>query len=183
MSIKIQKDFVFESAIHFEGSFLINFYELTLHMTVDTDDMREQNIALERINYFLANHIENHIWVSSEEKKAIEAYQKANISVLEIPEEPFDQIVGMILLLKINAITEGKISVTNIIFGSKLTNNIKFDTSVEEAEALFAGKFWWNTSSPSTVARHINKKEKVVKLVYEDNWNEFGLSWKAPANC
>jgi hypothetical protein len=119
MSIKIQKDFVFESAIHFEGSFLINFYELTLHMTVDTDDMREQNIALERINYFLANHIENHIWVSSEEKKAIEAYQKANISVLEIPEEPFDQIVGMILLLKINAITEGKISVTNIIFGSK----------------------------------------------------------------
>jgi len=180
MGIKIQKDFVFESAIHFEGKFLINLYELTLHMEVVTDNMREQNIAIERINYFIANNIENHIWISKDDTKYIENYDKAGIPVLVIPEEPFDQIIGMILLLKLNAIMEEKLHITNIIFGSKLTNNIKFDTSDEEAESLFSGKNWWNNSTTNTNYISSNsKKDKVVKLFTNNtDWNELGLSWE-----
>jgi hypothetical protein len=181
MPIKIQKDYVFESAVHFEDKFLINFYEITLNMHVITDDMREQNIAIERVNYFIAEQLDHHLWISETETKAIENYKNAGIPLLIIPEEPFDQVVGMILLLKFNAIMEGKVHVTDIIFGSKLTNQIKFNTFDEEAEALFNGKFWWTDSNNTTHhTKATSKKDKVVKLFNAENWHDLGLTWEEP---
>lgn len=173
---KIQKDFVFESAIHFEEKFRINFYEMTVMMEVITDDQREQNIAIERINYYLSDIIDNCIFVNEKEKKAIENYEQAGIRVVQLPEDPFDQIIGVLLILKLNAIMENKLTITEIIFQSKLTAGIKFHTYVEETET-YKGKFWWTDSSTSYKPK--SKKEKVVRLFDNESWSELGLTWQS----
>jgi hypothetical protein len=178
MSTTIEKEFVFESAIHFEDKFLINFFELTLIMSVETDNQKEQNIAIERINYFLASYIDNSIFVNEKDKEAIELYEKAGIRVLTLPEDPYDQIIGLILLLKLNAIMEDRIVITDIIFHSKLTSGIKFHSNIEETED-FKGNHWWNDSSTAIkVTKTKNKKDKIVKLFDNDEWAEVGLFWK-----
>lgn len=175
MNVRIEKNFVFQAAIHFEGVFMVNTYDMTLLMTVLTEDQLEQNIAIERINFYLIENLEHCIFVNSKEKKAIDKYRKAGMRVIELPEEPFDQIIGIILMLKFDAIMEGRVSVDEIVFGSKLTSNIKFHTLFEEAEALYAGNNWWNTNACAMV----NKKDKVVKLFDTHDWKDVGLTWQA----
>lgn len=178
MSTRIEKEFLFESAIHFDDKFMINMFEITLFMQVETDNQKEQNIAIERINYFLSQYIDSSIWVNQKDTKAIEAYENAGIRVLTIPEDPYDQIVGLVLICKLNAIMEDRLVITDIIFHSKLTSGIKFHSTVEETEE-FKGNNWWN--DPTTNVKTIktkNKKEKIVKLFDNDEWSEVGLLWK-----
>jgi hypothetical protein len=176
---RVTKDFTFLSSIHFEGKFIVNLYELNASMLIETDDPREQNIAIERMNFFLSNTVEECIFVQDTEIEAIEKYDNAGIRVSMVPEEPYDQILGLILLNKCNAIMENRIHVTDIIFGSKLSNLIKFELTSDMAINEYPGKHWWNDPSLSVQLKS-KKKDKIVKL-FDDklDWADLELTWKA----
>lgn len=176
MNIQIEKDFTFMTAIHFEKKYMVNLYELHAKMEVMTEDAREQNIAVERMNYFLSNHIEDIIFVQNTEKEAIQNYTNAGMKVCIIPEEPYDQIIGMLLINKCNAIMEGRIVVNEIVLGSKLSNLIKFNISGELAKLEYSEDSWYNKSSLSFTDK--NKKEKIVTLFDKNNWAQLELTWK-----
>ena len=178
MSTRIEKDFFFQCAAHFEGKFYINAYELTTSMLVETESIREQNVAMERIEYFLSSVLENSIFVHAKETEVIENYEKAGIKVCTMPEEPYDQIVSMILLLKLNSIMEGRLCVTDMVLGSKMSSGVRFTVVHEHAENTFSGNHWWN--EPCTILKDSKpqkRKEKIVKL-FNDEWSEIGLTWK-----
>ena len=182
MTAKIEKDFTFETAVHIEDKFFINSYWMTVRMLVNTESQHEQNIAIERLNYFIAECVENSVFVNSKDDKAIEKYTNADIKVLTLPEDPFDQIVGIVLMAKLNAILEDKLYITDITFFSKLTAGIKFHSPAEETEE-FAGKHWWNDPTLTTKEpKSSRKKDKIVKLFDSDDWAETGLIWKAKAD-
>lgn len=180
MSIRIEKDFFFQAAVKFSNQFLLNMYELTVSMLVETDDTREQNIALERLGYFLNNIVENSVFVIFTDTQSIKNFEKADIKVCTTPEDPYDQIISMILLLKLNAIMENKLFITDMILTSKLSEGIKFSMVPEVAESIFKGG-WYN--SPSTIIKHNYKEEakhdkKVVNLFDGKDWTDIGLGWK-----
>jgi len=182
MTAKIEKDFTFETAVHMDDKFFINSYWMTVRMLVNTESQHEQNIAIERLNYFLTECVENSVFVNSKDDKAIEKYTMADIKVLTLPEDPFDQIVGIVLMAKLNAILEEKLYITDITFFSKLTAGIKFHSPVEEIEE-FSGKHWWNDPTLSTKEPKSNKKkDKIVRLFDSDDWAETGLVWKVKAD-
>ena len=139
---RIQKDFTFQTAIHFNGKFMVNLYEMDAKMEIFTEDTREQNIAVERTIHFLTTVIEDCLFISAEDKEAIAKYSAAGIKVCVLPEEPYDQIIGLILLNKCNAIMEDKIVLTDMLFGSKLSNLIKFELNHEVAKAEYPEKNW-----------------------------------------
>jgi hypothetical protein len=178
MSSKIQKEFTFMTAVHFGDKYMVNLYEMTAIMTINTLDANDQNIAVERITHFIGSVIEDCIFVCDKEKDAIDKYNKAGMKVCLVPEEPYDQIVGLILMNKCNAIMEERIIMTDIVFGSKLSNLIKFELSNETAEAEFSGNHWWNTST-MCVQIQKNKKDKIVNLFdhKSDDWAELELTW------
>jgi len=182
MTAKIEKDFTFDTAVHMEDKYFINSYWMTIRMLVNTDSQHEQNIAIERINYFLSECVENSVFVNSKDDKAIAKYTYADINVLTLPEDPFDQIVGLVLMSKLNAILEDKLYITDITFFSKLTSGIKFHSPAEECEE-FSGDFWWNDPSLTTKeVKSSKKKGKIVKLFDGDDWAETGLVWKVKAD-
>jgi len=176
MNIQIQKDFTFMTAIHFESKYMVNLYELSAKMEVCTEDVREQNIAIERMNYFLTGQIEDVIFVQDTEKEAIQNYTNAGIKVCVIPEEPYDQIIGMLLINKCNAIMEGRIIITEITFGSKLSNLIKFNIQGDIAKLEYPEDSWYNKNTLALADK--NKKDKIVTLFDKNNWAELELTWK-----
>jgi hypothetical protein len=176
MNIQIEKDFTFLTAIHFEKKYMVNLYELCAKMEVLTENPKEQNIAIERMNYFLTGYIENVIFIQDTEKEAIQNYTNAGIKVCPVPEEPYDQIIGMILINKCNAIMENRIAVTEITFGSKLSNLIKFNISGEIAKLEYPENVWYNKNTLSVTDKH--KKDKIVSLFDINNWAELELTWK-----
>ena len=176
---KIVKDFAFFSGIYFENTFYINLYECGINFTVITDEVREQKIAIDRVNYVISECLSNSIIISAEEQDMIEKFDNAGMKLCIVPEEPYDQIFGYVLLNKLNSVMEKRLEIDNMIFGSKLSDYIKFDLYKEEAEELFPNKEWYNKSDTSTRNLYKNKKDKIVKLhVPSDDWENNGLGWK-----
>ncbi len=178
MTTRVTKDFTFLSSLHFDNRFMVNLYEMNASMIIETFDVQEQNVAVERMNYFITSVLEDCIFVNQEEKDAIQKYSEAGMKVVEVPEDPYDQILGLLLLNKCNAIMEDRVHVTDIIFGSKLSNLIKFELTSEMSINEYPGKFWWNDPSLSTVSKG-KKKDKIVKLFDHNttDWANLELTW------
>ena len=141
MSTRIERDFSFQAGVHFEGSFIMNIYNLTLAMEVETESITEQNIAMDRIIYFLEDSLANSVFVQTSDKKAIEKYTQADIKVCTVPEEPYDQIITMLLILKLNNITEGRLNITDIFLESELSDSVRFKQVIEQSEYVLTTEF------------------------------------------
>jgi len=176
MNAEIEKDFTFLTSIHFEDKFLVNLYEMKAYMQILTENPIEQNIAIQRLDYFLTEYIDSAVIIKESEEEAINKYREAGLKICTTPEEPFDQIVGMIVINKCNAIMEKRIVMTDIIFGSKLSNLIKFHIDYEISAAEFAGKHWYNKNTLSL--HNKTKKDKIVNLFEQNDWKDVGLTWK-----
>ena len=150
-------------------------------MDVETESIREQNVAMERIKYFLHNCLDSSIFILDSEKKVIEKYMTAGLKVCLLPEEPYDQIITTMLLVKLNAIVEGRLSITNIVLGSKLSDDIKFDCSYDTPLGPFSKNGWWSTATTHIIdaQKNHNKKEKIVKLIKPvcADWDDVDLMW------
>lgn len=176
MNAEIEKDFTFLTSIHFENKFLVNLYEMRAFMQILTENPLEQNIAIQRLDYFLTEYIDSAVIIKESEEEAINKYREAGLKICTTPEEPFDQIVGMILINKCNAIMEKRIVMTDITFGSKLSNLIKFNIDYEISAAEYAGKYWYNKNTLSL--HNKTKKDKIVNLFEKNDWKDVGLTWK-----
>lgn len=185
MATRIERDFSFQAGVHFEGNFIMNVYNLTLLMEVETLSIVEQNIAMDRIIYFLEDTLANSVFVESTEKKAIEKYTQADIKVSTVPEEPYDQIITILLILKLNAIAEGRLNITDIYLESELSDSVRFSYDIETARHNpFGNKGWWLDSSTSIADVEKNtKKEKIVRLVKHSDWANVGLEWEKKAKA
>lgn len=60
------------------------------------------------------------------ETAVIEKYMVANLKVSTTPDEPYDQLLAILLLTKLNIITEGRLLITDITLSSGLSNGIEF---------------------------------------------------------
>jgi hypothetical protein len=180
LSTRIERDFSFQAGVHFEGKLIMNVYGFTLAMEVETESIVEQNIAMDRIIYFLKDSLTNSVFVQNTDKKAIEKYTQADIKVCTVPEEPYDQIITMLLILKLNNITEGRLHITDIFLESELSDSVRFSYDFETAKHNpFGNKGWWLESSTSMNDIEKNsKKEKIVRLVKHNDWANVGLEWE-----
>ena len=183
MITRVERDLFFLAGVHFKGTYLINSYDLILSMLVETDNAREQNIANERIDHFIKNVLTNSVFVHEECSEDIEKYLDAGIQVCTLPEEPYDQVVAMAVLLKLNTILEGRMKITDVTIGSLLSEGIRYPIVSEIAENadMMIADGWWN--KPNLSIRNENAcpfdiKNNVVKLFDDDDWLPVGLTWK-----
>jgi hypothetical protein len=181
MNTRIERDFEFQAAVYFDGNLLMNTYAVGLSMLVTTESIPEQNIAMDRISYFLSESLESCVFVKSTEKKVIEKYVAADLKVSTLPEEPYDQIISILLLTKLNAITEKRLIITDIRITTKLSDGVSFLYDNEDSAGPFEQMGWWHESGTSISDLHKvqNKKDKIVKLVNKTHdWNDPLLMWQ-----
>lgn len=184
MGTRISRDFTFLSGVHYEGNFLMNSYDVTLTLTVETDSIVEQNVAMDRIKYFLYEQIENCVFVQDSESKVIEKYQAAGLRVCALPEQPYDQIITIVLLYKLNAICEGRLTVTDIQLTSSLSDGVGFLYDTEDLALGHPYKNgWWTDATASFSSIVPGKKEKIVKLVKKCDWTSLSLDWNDKEHC
>lgn len=159
-------------------------------MEVETESIREQNVAMERIKYFLNECLENCIFVQDTEHKIIEKYTSCGFKVSTVPEEPYDQIITLLLLTKLNSITENRLIITDMTLGSRISDDVKFICDIESPRGPLEMPGWWTDSGTSIAdpAKKTIRKDKIVKLfkTQSTDWAEYNLVWKEKdhnANC
>lgn len=176
MTARITRDFQFLAGVYFEGELYMNIYDATIQFSVETENIAEQNIAMDRVKYFV-HSLDHHIFIHDAHKDAIEKFTNLNMKLCLIPEEPYDQIIGIMLLVKIDAITEGRLTPDDIALTSRMSDGVSCLHSNEENTGPFIYKGWWNDSSPK-ISTIIGKSKKVVELKkLPNNWDDLLLGW------
>jgi len=180
MTARISRVFSFQSGVYFPEIFRINTYDMDMSFNVETESIRDQNVAIDRVKYFLQECLTDSILVCQQEKAAIEKYTNADIKVCTLPEDPYDQIIAIMLISKVNAIMEGKLVLTDITITSRLSDDVYCAHSLDEHMGPFADFGWWSDSTTkiSSIA-NASKTKKVVKLIKSTHsWDDVGLIWE-----
>jgi hypothetical protein len=180
MTARIQRTFEFLSGLHFEEDFYVNQYFVDVYFDVESDSIREQNIALDRIKYFLNHNLQNSVFVDSKETETVEKYMNAGMRVCTLPEEPYDQIIGIMLFVKLNSIAEGRLLITDINISSGMSDEVTCCFNSEDSIGPFVTKGWWNHRSPKiNNFTGTSKGKKVVKISKtKADWSDLGLNWE-----
>lgn len=183
MTARISREFTFFNGLYFNNKNYVNSYHINCVLTVNTELVVEQNIALERIKYFLYEFLEHSVFINQDNQQQIEKYINAGVNVCTLPEEPYDQIIGIMLFVKFNAITEGRLTINDLSIESAMSDGVSCLFSEEENIGPFVLRDWWNESS-CRINNVVSKNKKVVKInKIKNNWEELNLIWNQDNDC
>lgn len=177
MNINLQYSMNFIGGIYYDGSLQFNNYEISLQMITASTDALVTSIALERIKVFVHDELEHVIFINRSSEAQAQLLQAIGGNVCTLPEEPVDQIIGMMLYCKLNAITEGRLLVTKLDIASSLGDNVWFQHEEEDNLGPFAQDGWWHKNNCEKDDLDTpTDTDKVVKVDHS-GWHEHGLGW------
>lgn len=175
MNVRLSKRFDFLSNAWWTDQLVCNKYSVTVSMVTMTADQDEHNVSVARIERFMKDVIGNSILIRSDDTKQIERLNTAGIKTVELPEEPYDQTVAIMLYCKLNAICAGKMVITGVDLESEAGQDVNYMIDDDDGLGPFADEGWWNDEEPT--AKSNKKKGKVVHMDGKLSWDDFGLQW------
>jgi hypothetical protein len=96
------------AAVFYDGHTHMNNYNVTLWMMTNCEQAQDQNTAFERIKHFVYQELDSTVFVNADNLTQCQLLSAAGMDVTTMPGEPVDQLIGIMLYYKLNAITEGR---------------------------------------------------------------------------
>jgi hypothetical protein len=167
----------------------MNNYNLTLWMTTNSENSVDQTISFERIKYFIYSQIDNTIFINGANKTQCTLLSKAGLDITPLPSDPVDQLIGIMLYHKLNAIAEDRMIVVETEISSTYGANMIYLHAEFENTTGYKQPTWW-TSPDLTHSDFVvsTKSEKVLSIPQSTDWAELDLAWsdasleKSPGN-
>lgn len=177
MNVRIQYPFTFTAGVHYANEMRMNHYTGRLWLVTNTYNPENHNLALERVKYYIYRYIDSSIFINQDEREAAEAYVAAGLNVTTLPDEPIDQLVGIMLHYKLSAIMEGRLLVAETEISSELGDGITYLHSGEEALNGITKPEWWESADLSHCDTELTGQEHVVDLNHRFVWRDLDLHW------
>lgn len=177
MNVRLRKNLVWYSGLVFQENFCVNHYEADIDLMTVTSDHNEQNIAYERMKSWVYQVLNDSILIS-ENDPSLPRFQATGARIIILPEPPVDQILGIMLYLKLNSIMQNRMVVTDVTVKSSQGDDMCYLHSVGESfgENL-VNDGWWSDPRPTWTDARPRGKEKVVALDRFPEWKDYGLEW------
>jgi hypothetical protein len=149
-------------------------------MTTNTRDAEDQITCMNRMNHFIYDELGSTIFINENDIEQIQLLAAAGIKLTTLPEAPIDQVIGWVVFLKLNAILEDRMVISDIKIQSDLGDNIKYMHSIGESLGPVESAGWWMDPSPvhSSVKPSANKK-RIVKLNKGVSWKKLDMLWSS----
>ena len=177
MSVRLQYDIDFMAGIYYGDTLQLNQYSVALNLLTMTTDTEEINIAMNRVKCFIWSELENTVFINQAHAEKAEMMSLLGINVTTLPEEPVDQIIGMMLYYKLNAIMEGNMIITALDVSSELGDSVWYQHDEDDAVGPFARDGWWHRPTCQHSDVDIESTEENVVKVSTAGWHEYGLEW------
>jgi hypothetical protein len=177
MNVRLQYDLEFLAGIYYDDCLQLNSYDVSINMLTKTQDAASTNIAMERLKAFVFDTLNNTVFINQNNMHRAEFLQIAGINVTTLPEEPVDQIIGMMLYYKLNAIMEGRIAIPSLDISSKLGDGVWYQHDEEDSSGPFATHGWWHDASIQHEAIESEEPSDNIVKVISTGWYEMGLEW------
>lgn len=178
MNIRLRHDTQFTAGVYYRDRVIMTTFSLKLWLLTTTEDSDDQNIAFDRIRYYINSVLQNTVFIDDDKIDACRRLASANVSVTTLPSSAVDQVIGLIIHTKLNAITEGRLAVIDTEISSGFGENLVYLHGEEEDSGVAQLEGWWRDADMSHYDPAIfNTGGKVVSLPYAKQWRDVGLSW------
>ena len=178
MNVRLEYDMQWRAAIWFENCLQINNYNIELAITTNTSNADDHVVSLNRLNHFIYNEMANTVYIHQEDVSQIQALTAAGIKVTTMPEQPIDQIIGIALYCKLNAILQEQMFVNGVTIQSDLGDNVRYLHNDHESTGPLNQTGWWQDPSPiHSDFKSTASKKHVVKLNRTLTWQDLEMEW------
>jgi hypothetical protein len=177
MNVKLQYELEFMAGVYFDNQLHMNSYSVSLQLLTQTNDTASTNTAMERLKCFVYHTLANTVFINQNHQEKAEMLHLLGANVTTLPEEPVDQIIGIMLYTKINTIMEDRMAVVRLDVSSVMGDRVWYQHEEDDPLGPFADDGWWHT----TGLQHNNidlesTPDNVVKVI-PSAWGEHGLLW------
>jgi len=176
MNVRLEHQFQFTAGTYLDDKLHMNNYYVKAEMITQSVDGIEQNIALDRMRHMLFRHFQDAVFLSHADVDAIDKLQSADLNVVILPETPVDQIIGIMLYCKLNAIMQDRLYITQLKISSDLGQNLWYLQDDQEDVGPFEELGWWHTADPNTFEKNTNYSN-IIRLQKSNTWHDFHLEW------
>lgn len=177
MNVRLQYDLEFLAGIYYEDQLLINAYQVSMNFLTKSKDSASTNVAMDRVKAFVHGTLANTVFINQSDCERAEFLQMIGANVTTLPEEPVDQIIGMMLYYKLNAIMEDRMVIVNLDISSNLGDSVWYQHDEEDLAGPFAQSGWWHKSSTQHDSIESDPVAENIVKVTSTGWYELGLEW------
>lgn len=182
MNVRLAKTWQWQSGTVHHDIFYVNSYSARIQMYTTSMDASDHTTAYERIDYWFHEVMQDSVMISADNSK-LDHYASTGQRLLIFPDDPVDQLVGIMLCLKLNSIAEGRLMITDVDLGSANGADMIYRHNHSEENGPLAGAGWWTDPRPTwTLAASRTMPGKVVSLSRTPDWHALGLDWIDAAN-
>ena len=179
MNVRLLKTWQWQSGIVYKDAFYINTYTARIRMHTTSMYDSDHDIAYGRMDYWFEEVMQDSVMISAD-SPAAKAYAATGQRLLVFPDDPVDQLVGIMLCLKLNAITEGRLIISDVDISSVHGADMTYQHNQGEAVGPMAAAGWWQDARPIwNHAASSTKGSKVVSLNRAADWNSLELDWQS----
>jgi hypothetical protein len=177
MNVRLQTNLEFPAGIYYDDRLRMNRYTVSVQLCTATGDHEQINVAMDRVKMFVYSELADTVFVNQGDAERAQVMDILGINVTTLPEEPIDQIVGLMLYCKLNAVMEGRMFVEQLNISSLLGDDMTYLHDMDDAVGPFQAEGWWHASDTSHNSfDNIETQENVVK-VPTTGWGKYNLNW------
>ena len=149
MNVKIGYTTPLTAGVWWDDHLIMANYTITFKLITVTDNVKDSNTALDRLKYMIEEVFTDGVFINHKETEQIKRLKAAGIQTIILPEEPVDQIVGMMLYSKIGAVMEGQVDIRSVLVSSNIGDDVIYEHDLTESVAPFNEPGWWLDSTPA----------------------------------
>ena len=178
MNVRLKHDMHFTAGIWYNNALRMNNYSVRLWMTTNSESVLDQNTAFERIKYFVYTQIDNTIFINQTAIDQCNRLAQAGVDITTMPGEPVDQLVGIMLYYKLNAITEDRMIIVETELSSTQGENITYLHSDFENSLGYDQPSWWLAADLTHSDLIPVDSEKIVSMSQGAAWRDLDMCWQ-----
>lgn len=177
MNVRIKFPINFTAGIFYRDELQMNNYMVTLSMLTNSLDGTINNIALDRIKYFIYTEIESSIFINSADTERCAKFIDAGLKITTIPDAPVDQLIGIMLYYKLSAITEERLLIDEVEISSSLGEGLVYIHGEHENVDELAIPDWWKSVDLVHCEPELIDNDEIVTLANLTVWRDLNLQW------
>jgi hypothetical protein len=159
----------------------MNNYNVRLWLLTNSYTATDHNTAFERIKYFVFNELDSTVFVNSEQSTICQRLLSAGLKITTLPGEPVDQLIGIVLHSKLNAIAEDRMIVVETEISSSMGDNVTYLHSDDENSEELVKPDWCTSADLVHCDPILVDGEKIVTIAHNASWRELDLAWSDEA--
>ena len=177
MNVRLKYDLHFNAGVYYNSNTILNNYSLRLWMITNTELPEDQNTAFERMKYFVYNHVDNTMFIDRGEQEQCAKFLQAGLSITTMPGDPVDQLIGIMLYHKLNAIMEQRMTIVETELSSSQGQAMTYLHSEGENTLGVEAPTWWLSADLAHSDFALPESEKVVSMQTTTAWRDLDLAW------